>query len=471
MDIGNRTSNAATLIAQTSHQQAMHRAWSAYTGTLPDPLIVVAGDPNDNVKINRCRPIVDKGVSFLFGKTLAINVDANAEVGAQEYLNTCWGHDDNKMVLLCKLAKHGGISGNAFVKIIPPSAQGKPCRMVVLDPLNCEVITAPEDIDTVIAYTITYDTIDPLDSTPTQKRQVIQLDDPDGLAIAGEPDDDATWIITNQIKRGGKWVALGEPQVWDYPWAPIADCQNLVNPSEHWGTPDLTDDIISINQQLNFIESNIARIIKHHGHPYIWGTGFKASELTITPGRVIVLPSHDSKLNALQAYGNIAEIMAFAEDLRQDMDEESRVPAVALGRMKDLPRGISGIALQMLFQPLIEKTIEKQRLYGNIIRDLCKRMLVLGGYDYDTEIMLIWQDLLPADDIAAAQVAAIYAQLGISKSTILSRLGFDPDVEATQLQDEQTQQVTSYAQGRGLPPPAQPMMAQGQQNATGGPPQ
>ena len=182
--------------------------------------------------------------------------------------------------------------------------------------------------------------------------------------------------------------------------------------------------------------------------------------MTITPGRVIVLPSHDSKLNALQAYGNIAEIMAFAEDLRQDMDEESRVPAVALGRMKDLPRGISGIALQMLFQPLIEKTIEKQRLYGNIIRDLCKRMLVLGGYDYDTEIILIWQDLLPADDIAAAQVAAIYSQLGISKSTILSRLGFDPDVEATQLQDEQTQQVTSYAQGRGLPPPAQPVTAQ-----------
>jgi len=440
-------------LIQTARQQAMQQAWEAYNGALPDPLTVKPSDINDNVKSNRCRPIVDKGVSFLFGQVLKITSDQSAGEDAQACLDGCWGHDDNRMTMLAKLAKHGGICGHAFVKIIPPDADGDPCRLVVLDPMNMDIITAPEDIDTVLGYTITYATRDPIDNTPTQKRQTITRVDPDDDAASGAYDTDSTWIIQDSILRGGQWVPLADAQVWDYPFPPVADCQNLVNSADHWGTPDLTPDLIAMNRALNFIQSNTNRIIKNHAHPYVWGVGFRAADMEMTPGKVIVLPGQSSKLEALQAYGDVGQCMAFADDLRSDMDEQSRVPAVALGRLKDLPRGtISGVALQLLFQPLIEKTIEKQRLYGDLIRDISKRMLAICGYNYDTNIELHWQNLLPVDDLAAAQTAMILSQLGVSTDTILSQLGYNPDVESEKTQVEAAKQAVNFTRGQGVPP-------------------
>src|SRR5450755_2888594 len=65
--------------ADYERKQQMTRAWKAYRGELADPLKVKAGQPNDNVKSNRCAPIVDKGVSFLFGQPL--QAQASSEVG------------------------------------------------------------------------------------------------------------------------------------------------------------------------------------------------------------------------------------------------------------------------------------------------------------------------------------------------------------------------------------------------------
>jgi len=58
--------------ADQDRKQQMREAWKAYRGDLQDPLKVKANQPNDNVKTNRCAPVVDKGVSFLFGPTLKI---------------------------------------------------------------------------------------------------------------------------------------------------------------------------------------------------------------------------------------------------------------------------------------------------------------------------------------------------------------------------------------------------------------
>jgi hypothetical protein len=421
--------------ADAERKQQMALAWKAYRGDLPKPLKVSADQPDDNVLSNRCEPIVNKGVSFLFGQTLKI------EAQHQDFLDGLWGDDDERMTLLSQMAINGGMCGQVFCKLIPAQGEMRFPRIVVMDPQIVRIVTAPDDCSLTLAYVIEYPSINDF-----QKRQIIARIDPDGLAgIAGEYDLDDTWTITNYIRRGhaGSWYQVGPREVWPWPFAPIFTCQNLPNPNEAWGTPDLTPDLIEQNKVLNFIQSNTSRIIKYHAHPKTFAVGLSASQINIGVDDLICLPSPDSKLENLEMHSDLASSLNFIANIRSDMDEQSRVPAVALGRLVDLPKGnLSGVALQLLFQPLLEKTVQKRRLYGCLIRCISRAALVVAGLlsldeyeDYPVE--LHWQALLPVDDLAAAQTAIVLQQAGVSRTSALQKLGYDPDEEASKQANEQ----------------------------------
>lgn len=478
----NYTQQAQTLAqapipqADAQRKRQMEEAWKAYRGDLPKPLKVEKDQPDDNVLSNRCGPIVDKGVSFLFGQNMPI------ECSEQDYVDGTWGDDDEKMTLLSQLAINGGVCGQPFVKIIPPQGDMDYPRIVVLDPQLVRIVTAPDDCSCHLAYVIEYPGTGDL-----QKRQIIARVDPNNdLTNTGEDDLEDTWTVTNYARKGnvGAWYQVGTPEDWPYPFAPVLTCQNLPNPNEAWGRSDLTPDIIEMNKVLNFLQSNTSRIIKYHAHPKTWGKGFHASQMEIAVNEVIVLNSLDGTLQNLEMHSDLRSSLEFAAVVRTDMDEQSRVPAVALGRLEALPRGnLSGVALQLLFQPLLEKTVQKQRLYGRLIREISRAALVLGGkitvqQFEDYEINLHWQDLLPADDLAGAQVALIYKQIGVSDATIMQRLGFDPDEEMQNSAEEDAKKLDMFAKGQGLPPPGaptapgmsqSPAMLQAQQQGQGSP--
>lgn len=413
-------------------KRAMREAWKAFRGEFQPPLKVSADQPDDNVISNRCAPIVNKGVSFLFGQTLKIEcVDESSEpdVDKQMYVDGTWGDDDERMTTLSQIGINGGVCGQPFLKLIPPQGAMQFPRIVVMDPLLVRMVTAPDDCNLILAYVIEYP-----GSSDIQKRQIIARIDPDGLAgVAGEADLDDTWTITNYERHGqsGRWFQVGEREYWPYPFAPIFTRQNLPNPNEAWGIPDLTPDLINQNKVLNFIQSNTSRILKFHAHPKTWGKGFRAEQMSVGVDDVLIIEAPDGTLQNLEMQSDLASSLSFAAIIRTDMDEQSRVPAVSLGRLSEMPRGnISGVALQLLFQPLIEKTVQKQRLYGLLIRDVTRAALVIGGKlsleEYaDYPIELHWQSLLPSDDMQSAQTALLLQQLGVSQQTLLAGLGYD----------------------------------------------
>src|SRR6266516_3722105 len=440
-------------------KRQMADAWKAYRGQFQKPLKVRADQPDDNVISNRCMPIVDKGVSFLFGQVLKIEATdetTEPDTQKQEFLDGLWGDDDERMTLLSQMAINGGVCGEVFVKLIPAQGQMKYPRIVVMDPLLVRMVTSPDDCSLVLAYIIEYPGTNDL-----QKRQIIARIDPDSLAgIAGEYDLDDTWTITNYVRKGqiGTLYQSGGGDILPWAVAPILCCPNLPNPNESWGVPDLTPDLIDQNRVLNFIQSNTSRIIKFHGHPKTWGKGFRASQLSTSVDDVIIIEAPDGMLQNLEMQSDLASSQNFAAIIRSDMDEQSRVPAVALGRLADLPRGnISGVALQLLFQPLIEKTVQKQRLYGCLIRDVSRAALVIGGLISLEEhegypINLHWQALLPTDDLQSAQTALLMQQLGASKYTTLSMLDLDPDEEMEKRKSEDAQLQVDATRGQAIPP-------------------
>ena len=456
--------------ADAERKQKMKEAWKAYRGDFQDPLKVDKDQPNDNVKSNRCAPIVNKGVSFLFGSVLKIEASDEAATSSsdiQDFLDGLWGDDDDKMTLLSQMAMNGGVCGQCFVKLIPAQGQMQYPRIVVLDPMLLRIVTDPEDCSLILAYIIEYPT-----SNDLQKKQVIARVDPDSSAgIAGEYDLNDTWTITNYSKKGSagqnaSWTQIGEVETWPYPFPPIFCNQNLPNPNEPWGMPDLTPDLIDQNKVLNFVQSNTSRIIKYHAHPKTFAIGVHSSEMSFSVDGVLCLPSENSKLEALAPMEHFEGLLNFAETVRSNMDEQSRVPSIALGRIQDLPRGnITGVALQLLFQPLIEKTIQKQRLYGCLIRAISRAALVLAGKITiqaweDYRIGLHWANLLPIDDLEAAQTAQILKTIGISDQTLMAELGYTADDEIEKSANEDAKKMTMYSRGQGFPPapPMQPGM-------------
>lgn len=460
----NTLAQTAPTIADYERVQHIKEAWHAYKGKLPKSLKVQSDQPDDNVNTNRCAPIVDKGVSFLFGQPLKIEVD---DPKMQDFLNVFWGDDDDKMTLLAQLAMNGGVCGEAFLRIIPPINSMKYPRMIALNPQYIRIITLPDDCSLVIAYVIEY----PITSTFGQsKRQIIARSDPDGMSEYLQEDDlDDTWTITNYIRTSATtpWIQVGEVEEWPYPFAPIFHCQNLPNPNEVWGTSDLTPDIIEMNRVLNFVQSNTSRVIKFHAHPITYAVGLNSDQpLKIGVDEMLSLPSENSKIEKLAAMENFSGLIQFADTLRSDIDEQSRVPAVALGRATSMPKGsVSGIAIELMFQPLLEKTQQKRRLYGKLIREVSMAACCIIGLlpieqleDY--HVQLHWTNLLPQDDIQAAQTGLLLLQLGVSQQTVLQRLGFDPEDEAGKIQSRPNGPI-SVLPPKGMP---QQKQMQSQQN-------
>lgn len=471
----------------------LQAAWAAYCDGQFDErneglLAPQQGVPDLNVKSNRIKPIVNTGVDFLFGPGLSIkcadqeadedadkpNKKTNIGVSeaaqqAQKLLDACFGDDDQRMTLFSKMAINGGVYGHVFVKVVEPR-RGRisvvnPPRLIILNPETVCVYTDPEDADLVTRYRIEYATTD-ASGAPCRKRQDITRVDPDGDddTVADGADADTTWTIQNFTlpgRSGENPIPDGPAVVWPYALPPLVDWQNYPNPNGHWGQRDASASLVALNQQLRLVESNINKIGFLQGHPYLYATGADVGGLQPTPGHIIELGDVDAKLAAVNAAGDLQQLMAFAEQLRSDMDEESGVPGVATGRMESLPRGqVSGITIRLLYAPLLARNEHKRRLYGQGIRQIAQTLLLLCGVAQQTidnlDLQLGWQDPLPTDDLAGAQTAVALQQIGYSTHTLIDRTGGDPDVEEQWKAEEQQQQMSAVMQGRAMPPMPQP---------------
>jgi len=443
----------------TKRQETIAAAWRAYHGELVKPLERMPDQPDDNVMSNRCQPIVDRGVDFLFGKSLEISLDENAPAEAQKYLDDLWGRQEKRIPLLQKLAMSGAIAGNAYLRIMP-NVDPTMTRLIVVDPSTVFVQTEPQDCETVMLYCIEYCMTEQQNGKDiaVYYREEIQRIDPDNNAMNEEVDTDATWIIQHWTRVGerGQWLSAGDPILWPYEFSPLFGCQNKTYPHSYYGIPDLTPDLIGVNNSLNLVQSNVNRTTKLYGHPIIYATGVGTSTIDIKPGRITGLPTSESKLQAVQYVSDLSNALNFAENLRSDIDEQSSVPGVATGRIKDLPRGtMSGNAIELLFMPLLMLNEKKRCLYGSLLIDLSNALLEIGGYSDDINIVLAWQNPLPHDDLPAVQASIGKKQIGISNTTLQRELGYDPEIELQQSQTEDAVTLQNFTKGQGLPPPPQ----------------
>src|ERR1019366_3717513 len=237
---------------ENRRKQAMDDAWAQYYGHVPDLLATKPGQADDNVKINKARVIVDKGVSFLFGGDISFTCDEDCPAAAQAWLDDCW-KANRQGSLLHDLALNGGVCGHTFLKVEAKEPGGQFPQITVQDPATFSVVWDPRNIKKVLSYTIAWNAVDPATNKVLNFQQV----------IAKQPN--GTWHITDKesLPDSQTWVTTLETD-WPYPWSPIAQCKNLPAPNEWFGISDIEKDVLALNRAASFALTNSQRIIRFH---------------------------------------------------------------------------------------------------------------------------------------------------------------------------------------------------------------
>ena len=207
---------------------------------------------DDNVTINISGLIVDRWVSWLFGHGIEFDLPGDEDTPEQIFIDETW-EANRKEILLHKIGVNGSESGNTYVKIIPDGIAPGVARLIAIDPKFMKLETAADDYETVVRYIISYGDED-------DKRRVTEISE-----IV-----DGKWHVYRIVKERGQQETREELK-WGYDFPPIAWCQNLPAIDSCYGIPDIDANTRAMQDSINFIASNINKIIRLHGHPQTWG--------------------------------------------------------------------------------------------------------------------------------------------------------------------------------------------------------
>ncbi|HUX17026.1 MAG TPA: phage portal protein [Phycisphaerae bacterium] len=402
--------------------QSIDRNWKYYNGKHARPLPVGVGQPNDNVIINLARFLVNKGASFLFGKEPGFELAEGERTPEEEWLDQCWERN-RKLTFLNRIAISGGVTGHVFLKIVPAKDRPWP-RLVNIEPEYMRVAYEAEDIESVYRYRIQWTEFD-RDQHAVERRQDI------------ERQTDDTWTITNLVARGGgRWQVDPEnpPVPWPWPFAPVVDCQNLLNPGSYYGLSDLED--LSEQDAINYVASKIQRILRYHAHPKTVGKGFLADQMKVAEDETLVLPSSESDLFNLEMQSDLSAALGFLDKLVNLWMRTERVPNLDPAQVS--VGALSGFALKVLYGDLLEKTDVKRASYGDLLIEVNRRLLALNGMGEENYTTIHWPSPLPDDwNEMKARDEFELANLVASVETIRARRGLDNEVESERIAAEQ----------------------------------
>lgn len=418
--------DSAVLDMDRKRAEAIRRAWGYYEGDgIPAMLRVRHDQPNDNVRLNPVAMIVDGYSAFLFGEDLDLSLDVDAEDERARYLDEVWEHN-SKMTLLGDLRTNGGLSGHAFVKLHVRAGQMvrlEPPRLSVLDSANVHVVTDEDNGGRAAQYVVSW-TVHRPGGAIARRQRIIR--------------EDLGWSIVDEESRGmsTRWEVTGVEQ-WPFTWAPIFDCKNLPAANQYLGRPDVPGQLLDLIDAVNAVAGNSRRVSRLHGHPKVWMSGVAdTADVSSGPDEALIVPD-EATVGVIAPPSGVEGHLALWQRLETAIHKEGVYPEVAAGRLDGIG-DLSGLALRILYGPMVRRLGQMRGTYGALIRRIDAALLDLAGYEY-APTAVQWPEAVPDDPAAEAQTAIALQEAGVSQRTSLEQMGYDPDVEEERRQMEREQ--------------------------------
>jgi hypothetical protein len=219
-----------------------------------------------------------------------------------------------------------------------------------------------------------------------------------------------------------------------YGFIPFVIFPNVRQPKNFWGTSDIPP-LKQAQRELNRALSQLSRILEVSGNPIAVLEGVEsAEEIKVQPGAVWTIPEEaKAYLLDLLAGGGIRLHVDYIDMIYRCLHDISESPRAAYGGIE---RELSGVALEMELQSLLQKVRRKRTIRSAAYARRCNMILKLhkqfAGEDLTgVSTRIVWGAVLPQDRARLAQNEQALVQSGVhSRRTAMDELGIrDPEAE------------------------------------------
>jgi hypothetical protein len=391
--------------------------------------------------LNYARALLRKTASYVFPAEprFSVPVDGDQAVANRAERALAETIARNGLTQLdIELCIAAAVRGDAAVKV-SWNARDRRAVVAAVDPATLVVDVAPDDphriVEVIQCYGLRGSQISavfdaaPLHLDPRRRYQIV------------ERWSDARWSVT----------VAGQPlrdEPNPYGWIPYVLLTNHPSLTGFWGESDLAD-LFDVCRELNRRMSVLSQVLELSGAPIAVLENVDGSEgVNVGPGAKWELPE-GSRAYLLDLLGNggVSLHIDYISQLFRALHDLSETPRTAFG---DSGRTISGAALEVEIQPLIQKVARKRRQWDAFYRERNRRLLDLlerfGGDDLGglRRTITIWPNVLPSDSELAVRSAVALVESGIqSRRTALTTLGSDdPDTELDRIATERARFTT-----------------------------
>lgn len=281
--------------------------------------------------------------------------------------------------------------------------------------------------------------------------------------FAADGSDDAEWARW-QDPDDGAW-----PVVWTMDGTP--DGEPIGIPVVHYrnrpkgrdfGRSDVRG-MMSFDAELSKQLIDLFYVMDLQGWPQRWASGIKSDDpLKVAPGEIMKASSEDAKFGQFDAADPSNSQTVIEGTLRRwALKTQTPIHLMLVGGQ--LP---TGETLKTAYAGLVKKSEDRHDDFGGSHKDvqrLCLRLARAFGEpqfevseDEEADIDVHWEDAEPRNEIDEANAALLHEELGVSQTTTLRKLGYDPDEEASLRAKEQPPAPPPPTDPHTPPPQAQP---------------
>jgi hypothetical protein len=430
--------------------KVIETAWKYYRhGYVRKPLKIKPGDVDDNVILNHCAHAIDKSVSFFVPEPprFVLPRGVNREPGIdgrlesvfsveQEAIHAFLEHNefDHQIV---DIALSGFISGHNFLRLYLPEngdtvTADNPPTLALIDPRHVNVFWDTSNIRRTLFYRLTWK----ISNSEYRIQDIVPTWLVNRATNQQQPVDmELGWqIIEYRAKTPeGEYTQTGVDE-WPYPFAPLIDWKNRHAPHEYYGESDLLH--ADLNDAINFVASNTARIIKYHAHPKTVMIGGDPSSIQSTSVDGLWSLPDGVTVENLEMQSDLSSSLAYLEKLETAYFTQMHV--LSINTIKDKVGALTNFGVRMLFKDMLDVADTKHSLYGSALAEMVRRALVLMGFEDVEKPKVEWVDPLPANILELTTALKTQDEMGvISKQTIQEKLQLDPAIEDERMGDEQ----------------------------------
>lgn len=443
LNIGKIISEGDLTNEETLRLERMKQAWNFYEGYHWEGI-----DDLDSPQttLNYCRTFVNKFVAFEFGKGFSIKapsyldnkpitnndkkIDQNKDLNndgvitdeennspdtlvektTQEYLDEVW--DNNNREERCvEIGQTKSITGDAWVQVKyeEPEDMYDPfgeytdkgrIRLIVIPSQFVFPRFNQHDKDRLESMLIMYP---------------IQVEHETGILLRRTA---LKTVMYKEYWTKDKITVYEDKEIIDtmdnpYGIIPFVQIKNFLIAGRTYGQGDL-DDVIPLNMELNFKNSDCSEILDYHAAPVTMVFGAQIGSLEKGANKVWGGLPKDAKVNNLELQGDLGASTNYINSIKTAMCEIGSVPESVLGGANAISN-TSGVALQYMNLPLIERTrikrlgtskglqmVNKMILFISLEEGLIKRPEGVSMRDFLANEVIL-PDTLPKDELMELQ--------------------------------------------------------------------